>query len=299
MPNRPAPSAVSAADAEFREMTRGPVFAWPTAILFVACMLSIGSWTYLALTGRIPLWAGTLLNGLSTYFLFSVVHDASHGAISRTKWLNDAFGHIGMLFFGPLAPFNLGRWIHMQHHRFTNDHDKDPDAFGHKIDAWTPLRWLNFDYFYTQFFLRQAGAMRQKFMGRLIAQILFVILVAATCTYFGYGLEMLMLWLLPTRISSALFVAVFICMPHAPFSATAQQNEYQASNIRAGWEWLLTPLMTFQNYHLVHHLYPTAPFYRMLKIWNARLGYHLSKGPYFVRTFSIGDPIAQPRSAQS
>ncbi|SEQ85772.1 Fatty acid desaturase [Solimonas aquatica] len=292
MANQQTQARVPPADAHFREMTRAPGFAWPTAILFVASMAGIATSSYFALAGRIPLWAGTILNGLSIYFLFSVVHDSSHGAISRNKWLNEAFGHIGMLFFGPLAPFNLARWIHMQHHRFTNDHVKDPDAFGHKIDLLTPLRWLNFDYFYTRFFLEQAGPMRQKFMGRLIVQILFVLAVASACTYAGHGLEMLMLWLLPTRISSALFVAVFICMPHAPFKATSQQDEYQASNIRAGWEWLLTPLMAYQNYHLVHHLYPTAPFYRMLKIWNARREYHLSKRPFFVRTFSIGRAAA-------
>ncbi|HEV3129231.1 MAG TPA: 2Fe-2S iron-sulfur cluster-binding protein, partial [Solirubrobacteraceae bacterium] len=32
-------------------------------------------------------------------------------------------------------------------------------------------------------------------------------------------------------------------------------------------EWLLTPLMLSQNYHLVHHLHPSVPFYRYLKTW--------------------------------
>jgi ferredoxin-NADP reductase len=32
-------------------------------------------------------------------------------------------------------------------------------------------------------------------------------------------------------------------------------------------EWLLTPLMLSQNYHLVHHLHPSIPFYRYLTAW--------------------------------
>lgn len=289
--SRPQRSQTADVDPNFRKLLRGPDFAWPTAILFVVCMSTIAGSSLMAIAGDIPLWAGTLINGLATYFLFSVVHDSSHGAISRTTWLNNVFGHIGMLFFGPLAPFSLARWIHMQHHRFTNDHTRDPDAFAHKMDWLTPLRWLNFDFYYTRFFLQQAGPMRKKFMGRLLLQVGFVIAVVTACIYFGYGLEMAMLWLLPTRLTSLLFVIVFVLLPHAPFTVTAQEDEYQASNIRAGWEWLLTPLMAYQNYHLVHHLYPTAPFYLMRKIWHARLDHHLDQEPFFVRTFSIGARI--------
>ena len=32
-------------------------------------------------------------------------------------------------------------------------------------------------------------------------------------------------------------------------------------------EWLFTPLMLSQNYHLVHHLHPSVPFYRYVKTW--------------------------------
>jgi fatty acid desaturase len=277
--------------AEFKQLIRAPAVAWPTVLLFVACLGGLGWVDYLALRGALPLWVATPINGVITYFLFSVVHDASHGAISRHKGFNDLLGHVAIFFFGPLAPFNLARWIHMQHHRFTNDSVRDPDHFGHRMDWLAPLRWINFDYFYTAFFLRQAGAMRQKFMGRLLAQIALVVALVATATVYGYGLEILMLWLLPTRISSALFVAMFVYLPHAPFKATAQQDEYQASNIRAGWEWLLTPLMTFQNYHLVHHLYPTAPFYRMLVIWRKRLDFHLSHQPFYVATFAAGKAV--------
>ena len=281
-------------DREFKKLTSAPAVAWPTVFLFVACLSGVGLFSYLALTGGLALWQGAILNGITVYFLFSVVHDSSHGSISSNKRLNDAFGHIGMLLFGPIAPLDLARWIHMQHHRFTNDEVRDPDHFGHKMDWLAPLRWASFDYFYTSYFLKHAGPVRKKFMGRLVIQISFLVAAVTLAFVAGYGWEVVALWLIPTRISSVLFVTMFVYLPHAPFKATAQQDEYQASNIRAGMEWLLSPLMAFQNYHLVHHLYPRAPFYRMVKIWNARRRHHLARQPYYVGTFSLGKAVPTP-----
>ena len=277
---------------EFKRLIKAPALAWPTVILCLGCLGGLGYSDYLAITGQISYWLACLINGVITYFFFSVVHDSSHGAIAKNKTVNDLFGHIGMIFFGPLAPLNFARWIHMQHHRFTNDPIKDPDHFGHIKDVFLPLRWLNFDFYYTKYFLENAGPLRKRFMSRLIIQILIVIGIVSVAIAAGYGKEVFLLWLLPTRISSALFVAMFVYLPHAPFKATAQENEYEASNIRAGWEWLLSPVMTYQNYHLVHHLYPTAPFYRMQKLWKMRLAFHLSKNPYYVGTFSVGRQVS-------
>jgi len=273
--------------ADFQKLTRPPRIAWPTVVLFIACMSGLLAVSGFALAGGLSLFAAALINGIIVYFLFSIVHDAAHRAVSEIPWLNDGIGHIGLFFFGPFAPFDLARWIHMQHHQFANDLLKDPDHFGHQIDFWAPIRWLNFDYFYTKFFLRQAGKVRNKYATRMVAQALLIVGLLSLSAYFGYLLEAILLWIVPTRISSFLFVAMFVYLPHAPFAHTSVEDEYQAPNIRAGWEWLLTPFMAYQNYHLVHHLYPRAPFYRMLMLWNLRLDEHLANKPYFVKTFGV------------
>ena len=192
-----------------------------------------------------------------------------------------------MLFFGPLAPLDFARWIHNQHHIHTNDPDKDPDYFAHKFDWLTPLRWTNFDYFYTSFFLRQAGEIRTKFASRLLIQVALILGAIISAGYSGYLVEIFALWLIPTRISSALFIIMFVYLPHVPFLCTAKENRYRASSNRIGHEWLLTPIMAFQNYHLVHHLYPNAPFYRMIKLWNYQLKAHLEKKPLLVEALTI------------
>ena len=293
----PTPSLTAAPDPAFRALLTAPRLAVPTVLLFVACLAGLAGISALALAHQLPLWLGALINGVIVYFFFSVAHDSAHGAISTIKPLNDFFGRIALFFFGPIATLGLGRWIHLQHHRFTNVEGRDPDFFGHHMDLWMPLRWLNFDYFYTTYFLRHADAhLVRKLVPGLVVQLSLVAAVLVAGFWAGYGWEVVMLWLVPSRISSFLFVAMFVYLPHAPFHKTSEEDEYQATSIRAGWEWLLTPLMTYQNYHLVHHLYPGAPFYRMLRIWNARRAEHLARRPFYVGTFSVAKAVPAPKA---
>lgn len=44
-------------------------------------------------------------------------------------------------------------------------------------------------------------------------------------------------------------------------------DSFMASTVRMGWEWLLTPLLVYHNDHLMHHLFPTVPFYKMRDGW--------------------------------
>jgi hypothetical protein len=53
-------------------------------------------------------------------------------------------------------------------------------------------------------------------------------------------------------------------------SAHLRCRPYMATTMRFGLEWLLTPLLVYQNYHLIHHLYPEIPFYRMHKAYYLR-----------------------------
>jgi fatty acid desaturase len=283
-------------DQHFQDLISAPLLAIPTVLLFFACLAGMSSVAYLVIEHRIPMLVGTLINGIIVYYFFSPTHDSAHGAVSTIKPLNDFFGVVGLLFFGPIATLSVGRWIHVQHHRYTNVEGKDPDFFGHKIDWLMPLRWANFDYFYTTYFLKNAGPeLLWKLLPGLILQILFVIGATYTAFVYGYGWEAVMLWLVPSRISSFLFVAMFVYFPHAPFVATSEDNEFRATSIRAGWEWLLSLLMSYQNYHLVHHLYPGAPFYRMIRIWNARHDFHMAQKPYFVAPFSVAREVPAPK----
>lgn len=245
-----------------------PALAIPTTLLCVAVSaVLVWSWSA-ALTGAIPLWLGCLINGLCSYGMFSIIHDASHRAISSNRWVNDGIGTVGLVFLFPYAPMPILRWLHMQHHRFTNARN-DPDWFTHTSPRWqAPFRWAMFDGYYMYYYFRYGGEFVTKFMGVFLIYVSIALAALTAAIYYGYGLEVFLLWFVPTRIGLLLIDIVFVILPHNPGLVSQQEDPYLATTMRMGWEWLLTPLMVYQNYHLIHHLYPTVPFYKMHKVWH-------------------------------
>ncbi len=153
----------------FEQLRRAPLLALPTALLFVASMGGIGLVWYLAMTGQIPIWYGTIANGLITYLLFSVIHDAAHMSLSRVKWLNETIGAIGLFFLFPYAPMVLLRWVHNKHHSYANG-PLDPDLYEHESPWWqVPFRWTMFDGAYIYYFIKHGQNVRKKHGRELVA----------------------------------------------------------------------------------------------------------------------------------
>ena len=83
----------------------------------------------------------------------------------------------------------------------------------------------------------------------------------------GYGLQVLMLWFLPSRLILLTLGFSFFWLPHVPHDTTQEENFTRATTVRQGFEWFLGPVLQYQNYHLIHHLYPMTPFYNNYKVW--------------------------------
>ena len=115
----------------------------------------------------------------------SIAHDGTHRAISNISWVNELVGGIGLFFLSPYAPMPVTRWIHMQHHRFTNA-DNDPDRFTHDAPAWQiPIRWSNFDLYYLVYFVKHGGKVRDKHLKLVLGYVAAVAAVVAAATYAG------------------------------------------------------------------------------------------------------------------
>lgn len=271
----------------FRELKRTPSISWPALGLFLLGITILVVATRMAAAGTLPLWAAMLINGVGLYLLFSTMHEALHRNVSANSSLNEALGRVSLFLLIPAAPIEIARWAHFRHHRFTSG-GQDPDNFIHHATWWqAPLRWSNFDLYYLYIFLRDGGEERRRRAPGLIAAAVVFAVVVITMTYIGYGTEVLFLWILASRIGLALVAVVFVFLPHYPAKITAKENEYQATTVRKGCEWLLTPLFVYQNYHLIHHLYPTMPFYNYIKVWHLKYDELIAENPAIQKGFGL------------
>jgi beta-carotene hydroxylase len=78
----------------------------------------------------------------------------------------------------------------------------------------------------------------------------------------GYWREVLMLWIFPHILASALIIYFFAYLTHKPHEV---HERYRDTNVF--WvkgkvrEPVVNWLYMFQNFHLIHHLFPRVPFY--------------------------------------
>lgn len=290
-----------ASEVEFRKLMTRPKIAWPTIALCVVAVVTFIAACVAAVNGRIPMYTALILNTLCSYISYTVLHEASHGLVSRNRFLNDSVGRIGFVLVTLTPFFRAYRFLHMTHHRHTNDPDKDPDYFCGSGTAWTlPLHWLFMDMAYVTTYFRPGFYSSRPKIEKIDfwASMAFGAGLVAVCVWQGWIVELLVLYLIPTRIAQFALAITFDYLPHVPHNVKAEDNRFGATNNRIGAEWFFGPLCIGQNYHLSHHLYPGAPFYRYRKVWLARQAMHQADKPATVYGWRLfpGTVDASPMS---
>jgi len=88
----------------------------------------------------------------------------------------------------------------------------------------------------------------------------------------GWGQQLLVFVGLPRLITDPCLAYSFDYAPHHPHAASRADDVYGCTSMIGG---LLTPTdgvdltvpLIYQNYHNIHHLYPTIPFYKYPILW--------------------------------
>ncbi|MDI1265152.1 MAG: fatty acid desaturase [bacterium] len=273
-----ARNAIGISHAEEKRLARelSPPVAWPTLALALLLPATFATIATLGLTRSVPVWACTPILALVSYAHYTLVHEAIHGnVVSKPRslaWINTVVGWIGALGMGIGWPF-LQR-THVLHHSHTNT-ERDPDIVVKGTFAELMMKWVRNlrTALIPLFLIRYIDPAIYKRIGSIlspsdIAQVSAVtlgsllLLLAGIAT--GHVADWFFLWFLPTRLGVLILNIFFQWLPHHPFDRTERYHNTRLSLWPGG-----TFLTLQQNLHLMHHLWPSVPFYNYARLYRA------------------------------
>lgn len=272
-----------------QEIARKPAFSilnTVPAIGFQALYGFLGSlifflstWAYL--NSHIPYTLAFILNGYTMIMMFTVLHDAVHGSVSRYRPLNDIAGTIGSFLYFPGMSTTLYRYLHLEHHRFTGDTKRDPDT---KFTNGNILKCVFYslikDVYWGYWFSTNFSDRSNK------EKINFVLGTAIYSFWYGlwlmspYAMEFVLIYVLPQRVGYVILVHFFGRIPH-PAGVIQSETPFKATQIITMPRWAGL-LLTNQDMHFIHHMFPSIPWHRYHKVW--RLGKPLLEPHTFRRS---------------
>lgn len=233
----------------------------PTIWLFVVSVSALGLSSVGYLLGQLPAIATIAINATAIYLIFTVMHDSMHRTAHRSRLINDLLGRVSAIPLTVTMP--LFRAVHYEHHSHTNDPERDPDLIVGRAPRWALPFWClavvveyRRHYFGRRLWrdhsdLIEAIAMECLLIGAIVASV-------ATGTFTALAV----VWLGPALIAVTVLALCFDFLPHYPYGS---QERYLDTRIYPGR--ILNVLLLGQNYHLIHHLWTTVPWYRYQRVF--------------------------------
>jgi len=216
---------------------------------------------------------------------FVLAHDAAHYRLFNSRWLNDAVGRtVGSIVGISMCTYRV---VHRLHHNHLYE-PQDPDIPLHggyprgrmylirKLlrDLAGLTAYKTYAYFFgapainddageanrplddTAPALRRAARRDRWFV------VAFHVAAPAVAFVAGFGLEYVVLWLLPLITVLQPILRLRAIMEHGAVSDTSNPIRAARTNLGPAWlRWLLFPHDV--NYHIEHHLYPAIPHYNL------------------------------------
>ncbi len=236
---------------EIKDFVDPPNFWNPTVGLFLSgyflAFLSI--WEWYKGDWPLPLLVATAF--LALHIEGTVIHDACHKAAHPIPWINQLMGHGSAILLG--FSFPVFTRVHLQHHMHVNDSKNDPD---HIVSTFGPI-WLiapRFFYHEVFFFQRKLWKKYELFQWGIERSIFITIILAGI--KFDFMNLIYNLWFGPALMVGVTLGIFFDYLPHRPFRS---KNKWHNSRVYPSK--FMNILIMGQNYHLIHHLWPSIPWF--------------------------------------
>lgn len=213
------------------------------------------------LWGAVPAWGAIALGTLARYVGFTVMHEASHRVAHRNRRVNDLLGWPGALALTVTLP--MFRSCHTKHHSYTNQPEIDPDMDVARSPGWLRPLWLLAPLwtYRARYYGHGWAKTRRQWWAQLVVDVAVVATILASVMT-GNATELLVVFVIPVLASLSLLALAFDLIPHLPFDSTERFYDTRALPSRT-----LNVLFLGQNYHLVHHLWNTVPWYKYQRVY--------------------------------
>jgi beta-carotene hydroxylase len=220
------------------------MFFGALALVFLS---TIGYWQF-----DLPGWICFSLNVLALHMAGTVIHDASHNAAHPDKIMNSVMGHGSALMLG--FAFPVFTRVHIQHHANVNDPENDPDHF---VSTGGPLWMIAARFFYHEIYFFQRRLWKNYELLEWFLSRMFVAVIILMAIHYGFIGYILNYWFSPALVVGIALGLFFDYLPHRPFEERSRWK-----NARVYPSPIINLLIFGQNYHLVHHLWPSIPWYK-------------------------------------
>jgi len=233
----------------------------PTFWLFVVAMGAWASGVAGYLFGPLPAAATIAINATAIYLLFTVMHDSMHRTAHESRFINDLLGRLSALSLTATMP--IFRAVHYEHHSHTNDPERDPDLIVNRRPRWALPFWcvaIVVEY-RRHYFGRRMWRDRSDLI-EAIAMECFLLGLIGVAVATGTFAMLAIVWLVPALIAVVVLGLCFDFLPHYPYSS---RERYLDTRIYPGR--ILNAFLLGQNYHLIHHLWTTIPWYRYQRVF--------------------------------
>ena len=220
---------------------------------------------------RVPLWWLLLLPlGVAQVMLFTLNHEAIHRTAFASRWLNDWIARVcGVLLVLPPEWF---RFFHFEHHRYTQDPERDPELGGSAPETrWQYIRhvsgiplWIasarvvlsNAFASPKDPFVPKSGRAKVRREARILVALYAALL---TLSVVLQSAVLLWLWVVPMLLGQP-FLRLYLMAEHGRCAFVANMFENSRTTFTG-------PVIRFfawnMPFHAEHHAFPTVPFHQL------------------------------------
>ena len=254
------------AEPRFRALTTPPRWAWQQVAVLAGSygVLLLGGIGYLS--GVLPYVLVLVTSALAIYAVFTPLHDATHNAASSDAFINDRIGDLAATLLFPGLTTRVYRRLHLAHHRYTGEHERDPDDMMVAVRfPWSVPLLAFYDLWWFSFVFRHRADRSRAELVELGASIAVTVAWHAAWLLSPFAWQFVLLWLLPQRLAVFILAYTFGRIQH-PEGIEQRDDPFHATRMIRGGR-LMRWITLGQSEHLMHHLFPSVPWYRYHEAW--------------------------------